>query len=280
MAGACDTGRLASTVHGRQAPRRDPPNGGGGGSGGDCRPARSGCEQSYVAQFVRAASQRPWRSMVNVPSAAAAHAATAAPLRRSARGSALPGPCGSALAAWAPSRGCGGARRLPKVADVSTLGLEAAPPAARGGRRVRTSSPHQDAGLQTGYRTSLQHRSREYSAALADARRLGGTARHGVRRTPLFMIAFGGGESKVQYVYRKRTPHNRTKKRSTCRQQLWPGATSGEPATTHQGSARARQLAALLYRKRRGNFGLPFTERSSETETTTTGNGRAALFVL
>ena len=89
MAGACDTGRLASTVHGRQAPRRDPPNGGGGGSGGDCRPARSGCEQSYVAQFVRAApqlSQRPWRSMVNVPSAAAAHAATAAPLRRSARG--------------------------------------------------------------------------------------------------------------------------------------------------------------------------------------------------
>ena len=111
---------------------------------------------------------------------------------------------------------------------------------------MRTSSPHQDAGLQTGYRTSLQHRSREYSAALADARRLGGTARHGVRRTPLFMIAFGGGESKVQYVYRKRTPHNRTKKRSTCRQQLWPGATSGEPATTHQGSARAPARGSTL----------------------------------
>ena len=85
MAGACDTGRLTSTVHGRQAPRRDPPNG-GGGSGCGRRPARSGCEQSFVAQFVRAASQRPWRSMVNVPSAAAAHAATAAPHRRSARG--------------------------------------------------------------------------------------------------------------------------------------------------------------------------------------------------
>ena len=38
-------------------------------------------------------------------------------------GSALPGPWGSALAALAPSRGCGGAKRLPKVADVSTLGL-------------------------------------------------------------------------------------------------------------------------------------------------------------
>ena len=38
-------------------------------------------------------------------------------------GAALPGPCGSDLAAWAPSRGCGGAKRLPKVADVSTLGL-------------------------------------------------------------------------------------------------------------------------------------------------------------
>ena len=93
---ACDTGRLTSTVRGRQAPRRDPPTGGGGGSGGGRRPARSGCEQSYVAQFVRAApqlSQRPWRSTVNVPSAAAAHAATAAPLRRSARGlSAARGP--------------------------------------------------------------------------------------------------------------------------------------------------------------------------------------------
>ena len=64
---ACDTGQLTSTVRGRQAPRRDPPTGGGGGSGGGRRRARSGCEQSYVAQFVRAApqlSQRPWHSMV------------------------------------------------------------------------------------------------------------------------------------------------------------------------------------------------------------------------